>query len=1167
MSHPLGRWLFAPALIACVLISVSASVLAGTTGAIRGRVYDSVSFAPLADAKVDAVAPSQSASTFTDALGNYAFLSLGPDTYAVTVSKSGYDTATTRGVTVLADQVQNVSFALVRTVTTLGRVSVRASNELVRPGMTSDVYSVNASAQRAAMSLAGGGNLNTGYAAMASVPGVNVPQNQQGWYQPVYIRGGDLDQVGWEFDGIPVNRSYDNAPQTFISSLGQQELQVYTGGTLPSADASGIAGYVNQVVKRGTVPGFADISYGIGTPTYYGKVSAEIGGATPDQNFSYYVGTLASDTNYRYINSNNGAGSPGFFYPLNTGFFFNPNNNRNVFDPGNTYGIAETEDRESVVNLHFGIPHGGSGPKDDVQALWMTGYILMPYYSSINDLGGPTEVYKNTVGGPLSFSDGDVYTGQIFGSPNPSTVVPYLYPSTPHYVNALLPLNLRETNANDVSINKLQYQHNFSSTSYLRIFGYTLYSDWFIHGPISAEVGYCCYGGEIADYELPSHTTGAVADYQNQLNDKNLLTVSAFYNQIHIQRYTTTHGFPGGNLPGYAFGAGYGITNDVDAAGNCYNSAGAITTCFGSPEISAFSANPAQGTFAPWAGPGAPQTPTTLANLEPFSAAPGTRWAVTENGYSFNFNKVRPIFDAFSLNDNYRPTDRLNLNIGARFEDYTIVLPDDTVDGYPSRQFWFNAYNREYCFAPGYFQPLWKGPSGTCASSFPLTTNVNLVNTNPHDFSHSVLEPRLAASYEMNSNNVLRFSAGVYARPASTREASWNVGQENLASFLGQNFVEFGFNTPNHDVVPDRSTNFDLSFEHHFAGTDMSFKLTPFYRSTEHQYQQVIVNALSGLFGGVNTGHLVSFGTEFALNKGDFNTNGFAFVLSYTYNHSMISYDDFASGRNVIDFTNQYIQMYNSFTSACAGASPTTSPTSTCGVFGSLNAVPGNQYYNLAPQPLFPHSGQYVPYDLIPIPYAAANGYEVPDIVSFVLNYKHNQWNITPTVAYSSGTTYGSPLSWPGIPPGPLTPNDLAITPNCTASASVESPSCGVPLMIPDPYTGRFDNFGAFKEPWRITVNTSIGYQFTSNLGATVTLLNLVDTCHQRGYPWDAPNVCLYSSLPSSFLQPTGGTLAQAASGAPQLRYPYGMWLNNNNTGFVGVTAPFQATFEVNWKM
>ena len=238
MSNTHRRWIIALGIFAILTISTSGSVVAGTTGAIRGRVYDSATNTPLQDVKVSANSPSQSDTTMTDAQGNYSFLSLGPDTYTVTAEKSGYEMFSKLGITVLADHVQDVSIALVKSITTIGRVSVTATTELVKPGTTSNVYSVNAAAQQAAASLAGSGNLNTGYSAMASVPGVNVPQGQQGWYQPVYIRGGDLDQVGWEFDGIPVNRAYDNAPQTFISSLGQQELQVYTGGTLATSDAS-----------------------------------------------------------------------------------------------------------------------------------------------------------------------------------------------------------------------------------------------------------------------------------------------------------------------------------------------------------------------------------------------------------------------------------------------------------------------------------------------------------------------------------------------------------------------------------------------------------------------------------------------------------------------------------------------------------------------------------------------------------------------------------------------------------------------------------------------------------------------------------------------------------------------------------------------------------------
>jgi len=59
----------------------------------------------------------------------------------------------------------------------------------------------------------------------------------------------------------------------------------------------------------------------------------------------------------------------------------------------------------------------------------------------------------------------------------------------------------------------------------------------------------------------------------------------------------------------------------------------------------------------------------------------------------------------------------------------------------------------------------------------------------------------------------------------------------------------------------------------------------------------------------------------------------------------------------------------------------------------------------------------------------------------------------------------------------------------------------------------------------------------------------------------------MYSALPSSILVPTGGTVANAAAGPIQLRYPYAFWLNNNNTGFESVTMPVQAALDVNIKL
>ncbi len=42
---------------------------------------------------------------------------------------------------------------------------------------------------------------------------------------------------------------------------------------------------------------------------------------------------------------------------------------------------------------------------------------------------------------------------------------------------------------------------------------------------------------------------------------------------------------------------------------------------------------------------------------------------------------------------------------------------------------------------------------------------------------------------------------------------------------------------------------------------------------------------------------------------------------------------------------------------------------------------------------------------------------------------------------------------------------------------------------------------------------------------------------------------------------------SQEAVAPPQMQYPYSYWLNNNNTGFVGVTIPMQVTFEVQFKL
>ncbi len=756
---------------------------AGTTGALIGRVLDAATRAPVVNATVNVVSPSQTASATTDASGAFRFISLAPDTYVLSVQRAGFDPASVSGVTIQADQSQTVPVALVKTLRTIGKVTARTASDLIKPGTTSDVYSVNAAGSEAAHGLGGPGGLDSAYGSIASVPGAYVQQGQQGWFQSVSIRGGDIDQVGYELDGIPVNRVYDNAPQTMLSNLGQQELQVYTGGTPATADASGIAGYVNQVIRTGTYPGFVNADIGVGAPSFYHKLSFEAGGATSNRLFSYYIGLAGANQSYRYADQFNGVSDPKLYYPV-----YFPEGHYNLYDgttgplnfaQGPTYAIASTYDRENVINLHAGIPHKGDGGKDDVQLLYLTSDIYANLYSSINDQGGPKNA-ANAVGiggidttGNAFWHDGYVYDGKLYAPVDSSKVRPYYFFNSPaaRAFDARIPDNNgRDFDDNGVSLTKLQYQRNFDSRSYLRLYGYTEYSNWF-NGAVANQQFANYYGGYLNDYVLPSHTFGFNASFSDQLSDKHSLSVTGSYTAAQVLR-RFTYGFPGNTL-------NYAFTNLVDANGYCYDPASRR-------QASCFSTAPGvRGTFpsGPPSTPGYTLPTGTLAVTTP-SGAPGTAtWLATDAGFrNTRLNQVSPAFTAGAVTDQWRPNDRLTFTLGARFENYDNRLADTT--GGPARAFWFKAYNNENCYLPGGAAPK-SVPIGTtvagatitgaspalCAALFgPGYTQANLMNRTQANVVSSIFEPRLGATYALGGDTVLRGSLGVYARPVNT---SW----------------------------------------------------------------------------------------------------------------------------------------------------------------------------------------------------------------------------------------------------------------------------------------------------------------------------------------------------------------------------------------------------------
>ncbi|MBV9700873.1 MAG: carboxypeptidase regulatory-like domain-containing protein, partial [Candidatus Eremiobacteraeota bacterium] len=462
-QRTLRRAVLAASLLVAFL-SQGTWALAGVTGNIAGTVKDT-NGAPIAGVSIRAVAPSQTASATTDAGGHFILLSLAPDTYTLDLTRDGYQPVAVPGTVVFADQTQQVALTMQRALKTIARVTSQAGAALVKSGVGGDLYSVNPATQQASVALGGGGSLDSMYSAIATTPGLVIGTGGMGWNQAVVVRGQNPWTTGFEYDGIPMNRAFDNYTSSTGSNLGLQELEVYTGGGPGSISSSGISGFINQVIKTGTFPGYGNLYGSVGTNPFYHSARVEAGGSTPDRTFSYYIGLSGYNQAFNYVDNANGAPYAAVGQPLGTyscGNFCNspagpaiapvcnlinslPTNP--LTDGCDSYSFAFQNspniitDRENVVNFHVGIPHP-NGLRDDVQLMWSASALRTVWNNSQDQLGPGIQNWTAlTTGLPycpnLSGCSNKLspLCDAIYGtSSNPTPPCPY---NVPHYVDAI----------------------------------------------------------------------------------------------------------------------------------------------------------------------------------------------------------------------------------------------------------------------------------------------------------------------------------------------------------------------------------------------------------------------------------------------------------------------------------------------------------------------------------------------------------------------------------------------------------------------------------------------------------------------------------------------------------------------------------------------------------
>ena len=898
---------FAVALLLLSLVLPGAPTLAGTTGTLTGTAVDASTSAPLAGAKVTAASPSAVVTQTTDASGRYTFLGLSPDTYTLSVEFSGYDQYSQTGVTVTADSTRQLQLSVPKTLRTIGKVGVRGSASLVRPGTTADVYTVGAVQQQAVQGVGGGGSLNSAYSAIATVPGAYVPTGQSGYFQNTYIRGGDYDQVGYEVDGVPVNRAFDNYPSGSASSLGQQEVQVYTGAAPAGAEAQGLAGFINQVIKTGTYPGSEEAELGIAGPSFYHKVGFELGGATSNRNFSYYLGSDGYNQEFRYGDQFNGAGitqlygvplgncgattiaqTPTCFSPSGANYATNTANVPTfALGPYNAFSTSQVKIRNDVANFHIGIPHK-DGTKDDIQLLGYENTISTQYYDSLNDLGGAA-TYGLLAG--TTYPTEYQYSGKV-GVPLPanyaSLTSPYLYPQLQSSVSAqgsAVPADLRDAISNEQSIFKLQYTKTLGSSALFRLYGYTFYSSWLQVGPGGANANF--YGPVSPDYELTTHSRGISGTLSDQVG-AHLLQLQGSFTTASSLRDNNQQPYNSPTGAGAVLGLLVDSSNPTN--GLCYNAANTAAPVFCGTLVSKKLPNAASyindaTAYAIRTG----AAPNVVAPAATCGGGPCEYFTVG-NGQRATYNTVKPNFAAAALTDSWRPTSKLTIDLGIRLDDYQYVGTDTT--GTPARALYFNSYNKNYC-SNTLGQAVTRASVGgafntDCPTGY---KNLNLQNTGAITQTYPEFQPRAGLTFALDPRTVVRASYGRYTQAPNAAFEQYNYLQQNSpTSLLG--FYPLGFTSPDHRVVPQTSNNFDVSLERSFG--DTSVKISPFLRNTQNQIQQFYLDQKTNFVSGLNVGRQRSQGVEFELDKGNFANQGLSAKLSFTYTNSYVHYNTLA---------------------------------------------------------------------------------------------------------------------------------------------------------------------------------------------------------------------------------------------------------------------------------
>jgi hypothetical protein len=208
---------------------------------------------------------------------------------------------------------------------------------------------------------------------------------------------------------------------------------------------------------------------------------------------------------------------------------------------------------------------------------------------------------------------------------------------------------------------------------------------------------------------------------------------------------------------------------------------------------------------------------------------------------------------------------------------------------------------------------------------------------------------------------------------------------------------------------------------------------------------------------------------------------------------------------------------------------------------------------------------------------SVASSFVIPHVLTLLLNYKHDKFAVTPTLQFSGGGRYGSPVEGQGIDPAAGGCAPLAATTfagdtrypyGAAGGAPYDAQTCTGFITTPDFSTGGFDAFGAFTEPSQLTGDIQFRYDVSKKVAISLTASNVYNLCFGGSKePWTAgvngKIGCWYTSpgfYTGNFYNP-GNTISAANEAyTPTVG-------NVFQSAYGGQANPFQAVLSVSVKL